>query len=113
MTRKPIIRKPKTARRIRTPERALRAKKPDAIAALVAASAQALALPLEPAWHVGVKFNLRLILRTCGAWSTSFRCPTMPSPRRCSVLETAARDLGWSTAADIAAAVAAGRFQRN
>jgi len=81
MTRKPIMRKPKTARRIRTPERALRAKKPDAIAALVAASAQALALPLEPAWHVGVKFNLQLLL-THAARVDEFLLPdeTEPAP---------------------------------
>jgi hypothetical protein len=64
-----------------TPERALRAKKPDAIAALVAASAQALALPLERAWHVGVKFNLQLLL-THAARVDEFLLPdeTEPAP---------------------------------
>jgi hypothetical protein len=59
----------------------LRAKKPDAIAALVAASAQALALPLEPAWHVGVKFNLQLLL-THAARVDEFLLPdeTEPAP---------------------------------
>jgi len=36
---------------------------PDAIDALVAASAQALGLTLDPAWQAAVKFNLQLILR--------------------------------------------------
>jgi hypothetical protein len=39
------------------------AKSADAIDRLVAASAQALGLKIEPAWHGGVKFNLQLILR--------------------------------------------------
>lgn len=59
----------------------MRAKKPDAIAALVAASAQALALPLAPAWHVGVKFNLQLLL-THAARVDEFLLPdeTEPAP---------------------------------
>src|SRR5208282_1198763 len=40
---------------------------------------------------------------------TSFCCPTTPTQRRCSVLETPVLDFTWSTAADIVAAVAAGR----
>jgi hypothetical protein len=36
---------------------------PNAMDALVTASAQALKLPLDPAWRGGVKFNLQLILR--------------------------------------------------
>ena len=40
---------------------------------------------------------------------TSFHCPTTPSPPRCSMHEAKAIDVAWSTAADIAAAVAAGR----
>jgi len=39
------------------------AKAKDAIDGLVTASAQALGLTIEPAWHGGVKFNLQLILR--------------------------------------------------
>jgi len=35
----------------------------DAIDALVAASAQALRLTLDPAWQANIKFNLQLILR--------------------------------------------------
>jgi hypothetical protein len=37
--------------------------KHDAIAAMIAASAQALGLTLDPAWQAGIKFNLQLILR--------------------------------------------------
>jgi hypothetical protein len=43
--------------------RAAPVKAGDAVDTLVAASAQALKLPLDPAWHGGVKFNLHLILR--------------------------------------------------
>ena len=39
-----------------------RAGKADAIDALIAASAQALALPIEPAWRDAVRFHLQLIL---------------------------------------------------
>jgi Protein of unknown function (DUF4089) len=35
----------------------------DTIDALVEAGAKALGLPLDPAWHASVKFNLQLILR--------------------------------------------------
>src|SRR5580700_9312656 len=42
-------------------------------------------------------------------WSTNLRCRTMPSPRRSSMLETAAGDFAWDSAATIAAAVTAGR----
>src|SRR5579862_1200307 len=42
-------------------------------------------------------------------WSTNLRCRTMPSPHRSSMLETAAGDFAWDSAASIAAAVAAGR----
>ena len=38
----------------------------DAVHALVAASARALGLTLEPAWRRGVTFNLALILRLAG-----------------------------------------------
>jgi hypothetical protein len=66
---------------MRTPARPLRAKKPDAIATLVAASAQALALPLEPVWHAGVIFNLQLLL-TSAARVDEFVLPdeTEPAP---------------------------------
>src|SRR5580700_1370050 len=42
-------------------------------------------------------------------WSTNLRCRTMPSPHRSSMLETAAGDFAWDSAATIAAAVSAGR----
>ncbi len=61
MTRKPAARKTRTARRGRTQAPPIRVKKPDALDTLIGASAQALALPLDPAWHGGIKFNLRLI----------------------------------------------------
>jgi hypothetical protein len=63
MTRKSISRKAKSARRARTPARPLRVGKPDAIGALVAAAAQALALPMEASWHSGVTFNLQLLFK--------------------------------------------------
>ena len=50
----------KTRRRRQPPSPATPA---DAIESLIAASAQALGLPLDPAWHGGIKFNLSLILR--------------------------------------------------
>jgi hypothetical protein len=71
-----LTRKPKSARakaagkkkaqpmaRAAAKPRAAKPSPPDAIDALVEASAQALALPLDPAWHGGVKFNLQLVLR--------------------------------------------------
>jgi hypothetical protein len=81
MRRKSIIGKPKTAQRVRTPARPLRAKKPDAIATLIGASAQALALPLEPGWHAGVKLNLQLLLDSA-ARVDEFALPdeTEPAP---------------------------------
>jgi Protein of unknown function (DUF4089) len=53
----------------------------DWAAALVAANAQALGLPLDPAWHDGVVFNLRLILRQA-ALVDGFALPddTEPAP---------------------------------
>src|SRR4051812_37306667 len=60
-------RRSKTARKARSPERAAasakRGGKPDSLDVLVTAAAQALALPLDPAWHDGIKFNLRLVMR--------------------------------------------------
>jgi len=38
-------------------------QKQDVLDAMVAAAAQALGLPVDPAWEANVKFNLRLILR--------------------------------------------------
>jgi hypothetical protein len=50
----------KTTRKGRAPQKA---KAIDPIAVIVAASAQALALPLDPAWQEAVTFNLQLIFR--------------------------------------------------
>jgi hypothetical protein len=55
------------------------AKTADAIDSLVAASAQALGLNIEPAWHGGVKFNLQLILRI-GALVDEFPLPDDAEP---------------------------------
>ncbi len=57
------------------------ATSPDTIDALVAASAQALRLPLDAAWHGGVKFNLQLILRMAALFD-DFALPddTEPAP---------------------------------
>jgi hypothetical protein len=53
----------------------------DVIDGLVAASAQALGITIEPAWQGGVKFNLQLILRI-GALVDEFPLPddTEPAP---------------------------------
>ena len=58
-------RKAKSARAKRPrPARAAAKTKPEnSIDALAAASAQALGLTLDPAWHGSIAFNLRLILR--------------------------------------------------
>lgn len=40
-----------------------RRRTPDTIDTLVTASAEALSLPIDPAWGHGVKFNVQLILR--------------------------------------------------
>ena len=57
------------------------AKRGDAIDGLVAASAKALGLAIDPAWYDGVKFNLQLILRL-GAMVEEFPLPddTEPGP---------------------------------
>jgi hypothetical protein len=48
----------------RRPARAAAKTKPEnSIDAFVAASAQALGLALDPAWHDSIVFNLRLIMR--------------------------------------------------
>jgi hypothetical protein len=44
-------------------QKAQKPVQPDALDALITATAQELKLPLEPAWRPGVKFNLNLILR--------------------------------------------------
>ena len=63
MRRKSISRKAKSARRLSTPARPLRAKRADAVGTLVTAAAQALPLPIEASWHAGVTFNLQLLLK--------------------------------------------------
>ena len=73
--------KAKTARKAKTPARRSRAKTADAIDALVAASAQALALPIDPAWHPAVRPNLQLLLKHA-ALVEEFSLPddTEPAP---------------------------------
>jgi hypothetical protein len=51
------------AKRPRPARAAAKAKREDSIDALVTASAQALGLTLDSAWHDSIAFNLRLILR--------------------------------------------------
>jgi hypothetical protein len=63
MTRKSITGESRTARRARTPARAPRAKKPDAMETLVAANAQALALPIDPAWRPAITLNLQVLFK--------------------------------------------------
>ena len=43
------------------PARALRAKKPDGITALVTAGMQILALPIDPGWQAGIRLNLQIL----------------------------------------------------
>ena len=73
----PAKRAVKAARKRPTPA----AKPADAVDALVAANARALGLTIEPAWHGGVAFNLRLILQL-GALVDEFKLPddAEPSP---------------------------------
>jgi Protein of unknown function (DUF4089) len=66
MTRKAKARKSPTTRRLRTLAPSARRRKPDALASLVASGAQALALPIEPAWQAGVKLNLQLLFIHAG-----------------------------------------------
>jgi len=54
-------------------------KAADAIDGLVAASAQALGLNIEPGWYGGIKFNLQLILRI-GALVDEFPLPDDAEP---------------------------------
>jgi hypothetical protein len=76
-------RRSKTRRKARSPARpAGRGKsrgKPDAIDALVTAGAQALALPIDPAWHGGIRFNLQLVL-TLAARVDEFALPDDAEP---------------------------------
>jgi hypothetical protein len=79
MTRKPKIRKAVTARRAKAPIRPLRVKKPDPVATLVVASAQILAVPLDPAWRDGVTRNLQLLF-THAAMVDTFSLPDESEP---------------------------------
>jgi len=63
MSRKPLIRKMKSARRARPPARPVRNRKPDDMSALAAAGIKALALPVEPSWHAAIAFNLQLLFK--------------------------------------------------
>jgi len=67
------------AKKPRKPQAPVAAKTADAIDGLVAASAQALGLTIEPAWRGGVKFNLQLILRI-GALVDEFPLPDDAEP---------------------------------
>jgi len=55
--------KAKTARKAKSPARGAAAGTDDSIDTLIAASAPALRLPIDPAWHAAVKANLQLLLR--------------------------------------------------
>jgi Protein of unknown function (DUF4089) len=84
-TKKKTLRTAKTSTSGRRAKALVRAKsKPprhDAVDALITASAEALKLPIDPAWHAGVKLNLQLILRL-GALVDEFPLPdnTEPAP---------------------------------
>jgi hypothetical protein len=73
------VRKATTARGARVRARPLRAEKPDPIATLAASSAQILAIPLDPAWHDGVRRNLHLLF-THAALFDAFSLPDESEP---------------------------------
>jgi hypothetical protein len=79
MTRKPISRKAKSARRASPPARPLRSRKPDDVSTLAAAGVKALALPVEAAWHAGITFNLQLLFKHA-ALIDSFALPDESEP---------------------------------
>ncbi len=79
MKRKSKIRKAMTARWVKTPARPLRARKPDPIETLAVASAQTLAVTLDPAWHDGVRRNLQLLF-THAALVDAFSLPDESEP---------------------------------
>ena len=70
-------------RKARSPARAAafskRSGKPDALDTFVTAGARALALPIDPAWHDSIKFNLHLIL-TMAARVEEFALPDDAEP---------------------------------
>jgi Protein of unknown function (DUF4089) len=55
--------KAKTARKAKPQARRSRGKSANSIDALVTASAQALRLPIDPAWRPAVKINVQLLLK--------------------------------------------------
>jgi hypothetical protein len=73
--------KAKTARKAKSPARRSRVKTADSIDALVAASAQALRLPIDPGWHPAVRTNVQLLLKHA-ALVEEFSLPddTEPAP---------------------------------
>lgn len=81
VARKSRARKGKTGRRVRSAPRPARSKKTDKAGALVAAGAEALALPIDAAWRAGVEFNLQLLYRHA-ALIDAFALPdeTEPAP---------------------------------
>jgi Protein of unknown function (DUF4089) len=74
--RKPKAAQPKKPSKRRLPADAIG---PDTIDNLVAASAQALGLNIDPAWYGSVKFNLQLILRI-GTLVNDFPLPDDAEP---------------------------------
>src|SRR5262249_49946506 len=76
-------RRGKAVRKAKSPARSRAAKKhggtPDALDALVTAAAQALALPIDPAWRGNIKFNLQLAL-TMAARVDEFPLPDTIDP---------------------------------
>jgi len=63
MRRKARTARKATVRKVKAPVRRPRPKKADAVGALVAASAPALGLAIDPAWEKTIRFNLELLLR--------------------------------------------------
>jgi hypothetical protein len=62
-TARKSARRPRTARATKLALKKASAAPQDATDALVEACAEALGLPLDPAWQPSIKFNLQLILR--------------------------------------------------
>jgi hypothetical protein len=69
----------KKAVKAKPPTRPAAVAKTDALDALILAYTQALRLPLDPAWHGGIKFNLQLILNL-GALVDGFPLPDDAEP---------------------------------
>jgi hypothetical protein len=63
MTRKPLSRKTKSARRARPSAPPVGSRNPDDLSTLAAAGVKAMALPIEPAWQAGIAFNLQLLFK--------------------------------------------------